>query len=332
MGPREKCGASDKSARQVPLAFTLIELLVVLAIISLLMAVLLPSVQRARRRAKATVCLAQLKQWGTGFVVYAQDNEGYLPAEAPKGIWLLRGTSANQSGPNEPRARLSIDTEGIVCCPMATRPAHKPGTFAMSVDVNSVPVLGTVGRVFDAWEVTSPGTPFRGSYGLNQSLFEPQVPAKVEPAQEPEPPRTLIRRRYAWSPPVPRPQPPRPTIVESVKKPPVREMNVFTVKGTAGIPMLLDSTVPIHTPRGEGVPPPPDGGGAGAGGMGPYCTYRHDGYGNGLFLDWSVRRVGLKELWTLKWNSEWNTAGRWTRAGGVKPEEWPKWMRGFKDY
>jgi len=37
-------------------------------------------------------------------------------------------------------------------------------------------------------------------------------------------------------------------------------MNVFTVKGTAGIPILLDSIVPIHTPRGEGTPPPRDGG------------------------------------------------------------------------
>jgi hypothetical protein len=53
---------------------------------------------------------------------------------------------------------------------------------------------------------------------------------------------------------------------------------------------------------------------------------------NGLFLDWSVRRVGLKELWTLKWNQSFNTANRWTLAGGVKPEDWPEWMMSFKDY
>jgi hypothetical protein len=49
-------------------------------------------------------------------------------------------------------------------------------------------------------------------------------------------------------------------------------------------------------------------------------------------MDWSVRKVGLKELWTLKWHRESNTAGSWTKAGGVQPEAWPEWMRGFEDY
>jgi hypothetical protein len=30
---------------------------------------------------------------------------------------------------------------------------------------------------------------------------------------------------------------------------------------------------------------------------------------NGLFLDWLVRRIGLKELWTLKWEPKYDTAG-----------------------
>jgi hypothetical protein len=51
-----------------------------------------------------------------------------------------------------------------------------------------------------------------------------------------------------------------------------------------------------------------------------------------VFLDWSVRKVGLKELWTLKWDREFDTAGPWTKAGGVRPGDWPEWMRRFKDY
>jgi prepilin-type processing-associated H-X9-DG protein len=66
--------------------------------------------------------------------------------------------------------------------------------------------------------------------------------------------------------------------------------------------------------------------------MATFCRNRHSGHINGLFLDWSVRKVGLKELWTLKWHREYNTRGPWTKAGGVKPEDWPQWMRGFKDY
>jgi hypothetical protein len=62
------------------------------------------------------------------------------------------------------------------------------------------------------------------------------------------------------------------------------------------------------------------------------CTNRHSGCINGLFLDWPVRRVGLKVFWTLKWHRESDTHGPQTRAGGVRPEEWPEWMWGFKNY
>ena len=51
-----------------------------------------------------------------------------------------------------------------------------------------------------------------------------------------------------------------------------------------------------------------------------------------LFMDWSVRKVGLKELWTLKWNRQFDTTGPWTKAGGVDPSSWPEWIRRFKDY
>jgi prepilin-type N-terminal cleavage/methylation domain-containing protein/prepilin-type processing-associated H-X9-DG protein len=59
---------------------------------------------------------------------------------------------------------------------------------------------------------------------------------------------------------------------------------------------------------------------------------RHDGGVNSLFMDWSVRKIGLKELWTVKWSPEYDTGGPWTKRGGVKPEDWPQWMRRFKDY
>jgi prepilin-type N-terminal cleavage/methylation domain-containing protein len=62
------------------------------------------------------------------------------------------------------------------------------------------------------------------------------------------------------------------------------------------------------------------------------CINRHHGGINMVFMDWSVRKVGLKEIWTLKWNRYFNTAGPWTRAGGVEPEDWPEWMRQFRDY
>ena len=61
------------------------------------------------------------------------------------------------------------------------------------------------------------------------------------------------------------------------------------------------------------------------------CINRHDGVVNVLFMDGSVRKVGLKELWALKWSPAYNTAGPWTIAGGVTATDWPEWMRQFKE-
>jgi prepilin-type N-terminal cleavage/methylation domain-containing protein len=62
-----------------PRAFTLIELLVVIAIIALLMSILMPTLQRARRRAKAVACQGNLRQWSILYATYAAENDGHLP-------------------------------------------------------------------------------------------------------------------------------------------------------------------------------------------------------------------------------------------------------------
>ncbi len=60
-------------------AFTLIELLVVLAVIALLMAILMPSLNRARLQAKIVAVNAELKQIGVALDIYMQENNGKHP-------------------------------------------------------------------------------------------------------------------------------------------------------------------------------------------------------------------------------------------------------------
>src|SRR5438309_360989 len=65
-------------------AFTLVELLVVIAIITILLAILLPVLGRAREQARRVRCASNLRQITLAWMMYADNNQGMLPAAAPK--------------------------------------------------------------------------------------------------------------------------------------------------------------------------------------------------------------------------------------------------------
>jgi len=81
-------------------AFTLIELLVVIAIVALLLAILIPALAGARRAARSTACLSNLRQNGTGLVAYSGDHkERVIPSYNMTGTTGGAGVPLDGWGP-----------------------------------------------------------------------------------------------------------------------------------------------------------------------------------------------------------------------------------------
>lgn len=116
--------------------FTLVELLVVIGIIAVLIAILLPTLSRARDHANRVACSSNLKQIMTAVLFYANENNGYLPYPNnnenawPGPGWLYDYTAkvmpTQQSGVETGVLYKYLTTVNVYHCPADPEP-HKQG-------------------------------------------------------------------------------------------------------------------------------------------------------------------------------------------------------------
>ena len=274
-------------------AFTLIELLVVIAIIALLMSILMPALSRVKKQAQSVACMSNLKNWGLAFKLYTDDYDGYFNEG-----W---GWNQHPQNSGKPAAyglwmnalREYYKEEDMRFCPTAVRIVEGNqdwGTFKAWY-------RDMENRYPQAGEGSSKR--FEGSYSIsNWTNYSPEGRGGDRPADN------------FWK-------------------------STQSVSNANQVPLFGDNTWHDAWPKHTDVPveQPFDFGWGNKGTtdeMNQFCIDRHNGFVNLAFCDWSVRKVGLRELWSLKWHRNYDTSNVWTRAGGAIDTDWPQWLRKYK--
>jgi prepilin-type N-terminal cleavage/methylation domain-containing protein len=266
--------------------FTLIELLVVIAIIAILMAILLPALNRVKEQGRTLKCLGGLKNWNLTFAMYVEENDGKFPSgETSEGFWWIT---------QMPDRYESYKKNPLWFCPTAKEPIRDEHGV-------TIPTF----NIFNAWGIytrADHGTinpdGIAGSYGISGYVLSTPAGVTFEGGR---------RTTDNWRTP--------------------------QVSGGNNIPLFIEALRFDLWPIATDPPAATEfAAWQGTNHMARCCINRHKGFLNSAFCDFSVRKVGLKELYTLKWHRTFDTSGPWTLAGGAQSGDWPQWIRQFKDY
>jgi prepilin-type N-terminal cleavage/methylation domain-containing protein len=168
-------------------AFTLIELLVVVAIIALLLAILLPSLSKAREQAKQARCAVGLKSFGTGFHAYAADNRAFLCS----GAFDPAVKSQKRDGPVDQIGWVADLVNHKLAFPATQLCPSNPARYNQKLGVNTPPedrysgaqARDLIARGYNTnytqgWYMAR--TQFRGNFALGN---EKSVPGTLGPMQ-----------------------------------------------------------------------------------------------------------------------------------------------------
>ncbi len=159
--------------------FTLIELLVVVAIISLLMAILLPSLSKAREQARAVVCGSHLKSIGQSCYIYAGNIDGYIPTidqytmpvaadRKQYGTWnweLIKVLYPSDASIQYPYKALGTNVAAAVVSPQYA--IFKCPSITMRYGVNLTRTTPYYGLAFDLGTYSEDGKKYRNATKLS---------------------------------------------------------------------------------------------------------------------------------------------------------------------
>jgi prepilin-type processing-associated H-X9-DG protein len=261
---------------------------------------LLPALNRAREQAKIIACLANLKQWGIIGLSYAEENNGNLWSGGANGYAVTNSQIGFWWIAQLKFKDQDWKSNKIWFCPSAKKPMFsEDGT--PTGQISHFSAWGIERKADLATALTNLALPqlnengIAGSYGINGYCLNMNG-------------TTLSTGSQNWK--------------------------TINAKGGATVPFFLEALRydgwPVET---EGAAPDADTAVWGSNEMARYAINRHRGYNDVLFLDGHARKVGLKELWTLKWHRSFNTSGPWTKAGiALRTGTWPEWIRGYPDY
>ena len=278
--------------------FTLIELLVVIAVIAVLMGILMPVLRMVREQARTVVCRSNLRNWVLILDIYVIDNDNkfFSGADPRRGLlWALQLTDTEKDW-----------TENkIWFCPKA--PASKlwidkTGTFVPPEELTFSHAWGIESGIKEG-KYKYPKDGIAGSYGLNGYLAR-----STDDTYDKIGSGAAVPQSQGWQ-------------------------DFFKAKRTARVPMMADALMPQILPRPDDRPGLDENDAWWNDSyMARACIDRHNGFVNVAFADSSTSKIGLKELWTLKWYQKFDTNGPWTLAGGVAHDDWPEWIRRYRAY
>ena len=156
-------------------AFTLVELLVVIGIITVLISLLLPALNKARASAQALVCLSNLRQVGMGIATYASESRGYTPPSSNISSGVAWGNSFGSGWVSRLAAGKYVGTtlsanlakRDVFACPL--------DNDTLTFSTASVPYYSSYKGLAHFWTANLPG----GPTGPSNTMFNNSTPLKL---------------------------------------------------------------------------------------------------------------------------------------------------------